>query len=423
MRGPHRPGFEFARSDAPASLHHVGLIPLDDSGGWTPPTWWSDVDGSRPVVAVTQGTLANHDLSELVQPTLAGLANQDVFVVAALGRDPAALSGPIPDNARVADFVPFAELLPRIDVLITNGGFGGTQHALASGVPVVVSGASEEKPAVAARVAAHRVGIDLHTGRPTPEQIADATAAILADATYAENARRLADVYATHDAVTEITRLLFNDAPSAPMSAATSHPRRALSGRLPFYEDGQLNDEQAALARRLHELAVPFAERAGFAGTDDRGRLIGPWNVLIARPGLAAGFNEWVLSEQTNSTLDPRVREVVMLTVASARNSAYAIYAHAAAARTAGLPDEAVAELLSSSSDCRNLGEREHTAHRFADQLARSNAVDNAVYDQALAVFGQAGMVDLAHLVGVHLGTCALLGAFAVPAPETRRDA
>ena len=359
-----------------------------------------------------------------MQPTLAGLADQDVLVVAAVGRDPAALSGPIPENARVSDFIPFAKLLPRIDVLITNGGFGGTQHALAAGVPVAVAGASEEKPAVAARVAAHRVGIDLHTGRPTSEQIADATAAILADATYSDNTRRLSDVYAAHNAATDITRLLLDDAPPASTRSATrSHPRRALSGRLPFYEDGQLDDDQAALARKLHELAVPFPERTGFAGTDDRGRLIGPWNVLIARPDLAAGFNEWVLCEQTHSSLEARVREVVMLTVACARHSAYAIYAHAAAARTVGLSEETVAELLDPSIDCRNLDDREQAAHRFADQLVRDNTVDDAVYDHALTTFGQAGVLDLAHLIGLHLGTCALLGAFAVPAPETRHKA
>ena len=43
-------------------------------------------------------------------------------------------------------------LLPRTDVLVTNGGYGGVQQALAHGVPLVVAGRTEDKVEVAARV-------------------------------------------------------------------------------------------------------------------------------------------------------------------------------------------------------------------------------------------------------------------------------
>lgn len=68
------PRFEFERSDAPESLHLVGILPGRAAGTWQEPEWWPELDGSRPVVVVTQGTLANRDLAELVGPALAGLA-------------------------------------------------------------------------------------------------------------------------------------------------------------------------------------------------------------------------------------------------------------------------------------------------------------------------------------------------------------
>jgi hypothetical protein len=40
-----------------------------------------------PVVLVTQGTLANNDLTELIEPTLRALEHEDVFVIAATGRE------------------------------------------------------------------------------------------------------------------------------------------------------------------------------------------------------------------------------------------------------------------------------------------------------------------------------------------------
>lgn len=214
------PGFEFQRRDLPDRIHLVGTLPPRPVDGWEPPAWWGELDGSRPVVVVTQGTLANHDLSQLVEPTLAGLAGRDVTVVAALGgADPTALSTPVPDNARVAGFIPFDVLLPKASVLITNGGAGGTHQALAAGVPVIIGGDTEDKPANAARVVHHRLGIDLATATPTPEAVAEATAALLIDGEIRANVTRLAKVYAEHDAVAEIERLLLATAPEPPPAA------------------------------------------------------------------------------------------------------------------------------------------------------------------------------------------------------------
>jgi UDP:flavonoid glycosyltransferase YjiC (YdhE family) len=158
-------------------------------------------------MVVTQGALANRDLSQLVEPALTGLAGQDVTVVAALGREAGALSVPVPPNARVAEFIPFDVLLPKASAYITNGGFGGTQQAIAAGVPVIVAGLTEDKPAVAARVAYHGLGIDLHTGTPAPEDIAAAAETVLKDTTMHDSVRKLAQVYAAHDALSEIERL------------------------------------------------------------------------------------------------------------------------------------------------------------------------------------------------------------------------
>ena len=58
--------------------------------------------------------------------------------------------------------------------MVTNGGYGGVQQALAHGVPLVVAGDSEDKPEVAARVRWSGVGIDLRRGDPSPAQLATA---------------------------------------------------------------------------------------------------------------------------------------------------------------------------------------------------------------------------------------------------------
>jgi UDP:flavonoid glycosyltransferase YjiC (YdhE family) len=58
--------------------------------------------------------------------------------------------------------------------MITNGGYGGVQHAIRYGIPVVVAGESADKAEVAARVEYSGVGVNLRTAHPSPEAIAAA---------------------------------------------------------------------------------------------------------------------------------------------------------------------------------------------------------------------------------------------------------
>jgi MGT family glycosyltransferase len=183
-------GFEYPR-EVPEILHYVGPSRPAGYGDWRPPAWWPQiVAADRPVVLVTQGTVAV-DGGELLRPTLDALADQDVLVVAVTGGpDPAGL-GPLPANARVERFVPFDRLLPHVDIYVTNGGFGGVQLALSHGVPIVAAGKTEDKAEVSARVAHNGVGIDLRTQHPKAGQIRSAVQRILAEPRYAEAARRI----------------------------------------------------------------------------------------------------------------------------------------------------------------------------------------------------------------------------------------
>ena len=174
------PGFEFPRRDLPPSVHFVGALPIIPNQAPIPP-WAHELDGSRKVVFVTQGTLANHDFGQLVTPTLAALANEpDVLVVVtAGGRSVDDIPGPIPSNVRVASYLPFEWILPKADVFVTNGGYGSVNQALSFGVPLVTAGLTEDKADVNAHVAWFGVGIDLKTNDPTQEALQAAVRNVL----------------------------------------------------------------------------------------------------------------------------------------------------------------------------------------------------------------------------------------------------
>jgi UDP:flavonoid glycosyltransferase YjiC (YdhE family) len=198
--------FEFAADDAPPTVRFVGPVPTAPPAGYVRPAWWDELD-RRPVVVVTQGTLAIEDLGLLIRPTLEALADEDALVIAAVGRDTARLDGAVPANARVEEFVPFDLLLPHADVLVTNGGYGGIHKALAAGVPIVVGGATEDKPFIAARVAAFGVGIDLGPA-PSPESIRAAVLKVRTGPSFKAAAAPIRAAIEKSDALGEIEELI-----------------------------------------------------------------------------------------------------------------------------------------------------------------------------------------------------------------------
>ncbi|HUC38233.1 MAG TPA: nucleotide disphospho-sugar-binding domain-containing protein [Acidimicrobiales bacterium] len=176
-------GFEYPRSDLPPFVHFVGAPQPPIPTEFDPPSWWPRLLDSKRVVLVTQGTIAT-DPANLLAPALEGLAGRDVFVIATTGgADPAALGDP-PPNAVVERFVPYAALLPHVDVMVSNGGFGSVQLAITHGVPMVVAGTTEDKKEVTAHVAWSGVGINMRTNCPSPEAVAEAVERVLNESTF-----------------------------------------------------------------------------------------------------------------------------------------------------------------------------------------------------------------------------------------------
>lgn len=219
---PTIPEFEYHRSDLPEHVRFVGAVTPLPADTFAAPRWWNELSSGRPVVHVTQGTLDNADMGRLIEPTIDALADQDVTVVVTTGGRPISqLRGPLPSNTFVAEFIPHDMLLPSVDVMVTNGGYGAVQRALMTGVPLVVAGNTEDKPEVAARVEHFGVGVNLRTGTPSAGEVRNAVRTILDDASYRQAARRLRDAYARRDGVTEIAELV--DEVIAERNVVSSH--------------------------------------------------------------------------------------------------------------------------------------------------------------------------------------------------------
>jgi 4-carboxymuconolactone decarboxylase len=190
----------------------------------------------------------------------------------------------------------------------------------------------------------------------------------------------------------------------------------ALGGRLPLLNPSEFSTAQHELYERLASMLPPWPDSVGFQTRTSDGRLIGPFNPLLCSPGVSAGFVDFIEAEATSTSLDNRVRQVVILTVGAVWRSPYELYAHSAEARRAGLPDEVIAALVVGQLPAQ-LSDDEKLAARFAQQLTAERRVDAALYAEAERAYGQRALVDLTLLIGYFHTTCALLNAFEIPAP------
>ena len=206
---PTVPAFEYPRSDLSPTVHFIGPLVDNPSQDFERPAWWGELGSGRTVVHITQGTTTT-DAAQLIAPTIQALAGEELLLVVTTGGKPVeSLPLPaLPANVRVASFIPHTLLLPYVDVMVTNGGYGGVQAALCHGVPLVVAGGSEEKPEVAMLVQWAGVGLNLRTATPRPEQIRRAVKTILDDGRFAERARMLQREYARYDAPQRAADLL-----------------------------------------------------------------------------------------------------------------------------------------------------------------------------------------------------------------------
>lgn len=188
-----------------------------------------------------------------------------------------------------------------------------------------------------------------------------------------------------------------------------------LGGRLALLPVAALQGDQAELHQRLMATRVEAARSAGYEAALPDGRLTGPFNAFLRAPVVADAQLDWIQAIDGAGTAAP-VREAVILTVGAQWGADYVLYAHSRGAAAAGLAPDAVTALCQG----RTPDELEPTvllAHRLALALVRDHEVPDQLYADALASFGDEGLVVLLALIGQYQATAAVLVCFQVPAP------
>jgi UDP:flavonoid glycosyltransferase YjiC (YdhE family) len=204
------PSTQYPRSDAPKTFGFTGGLPrLPKNPQASPsasPTWWTEVidkPANTDIVLVSQGTV-ELNYNNLILPTLEALTDRpNTLVIVVLGIKGATLDStvPIPDNARVIDYFPFDDILPHCSVFVHNGGYGGVQHSLSHGIPLVLAGETEDKPEMCAIAEWAGTAVNLKTGKPTAEALRAAINEVIAEPRYKEACGEIKTEIASFDPI------------------------------------------------------------------------------------------------------------------------------------------------------------------------------------------------------------------------------
>lgn len=203
------PGIEsFEYPDSSSKVRYIGALPAP--GGQPKPPTWQQIDRAKQLVLVTQGTVANRDLGQLIAPALIALGGrEDMTIIVTTGGQPVeSIPVAIPSNAHIISFLPYAQIMPDVDLLITNGGFGTVNMAISHGIPIISAGLTEDKEEVSAHVQWSGAGIDLRVNQATADAIEHAVDEIFAQPRYRRRARQLSLEFASHDARAELLGLI-----------------------------------------------------------------------------------------------------------------------------------------------------------------------------------------------------------------------
>ncbi len=150
---------------------------------------------------------------------------------------------------------------------------------------------------------------------------------------------------------------------------------------------------------------------------DRNGRLnAGPYALLLHMPELARRMESLRLYIRGETSLPQKLQELVMLTVAREMDCAYIWYAHAAAAREAGLRGDIV-DAIRDKRALTGLDPDGQTAVDFARELLRERKVGQETFERASAIFGRRGTLTLTNLIAAYAMLAYNMNTYELQAP------
>jgi 4-carboxymuconolactone decarboxylase len=143
---------------------------------------------------------------------------------------------------------------------------------------------------------------------------------------------------------------------------------------------------------------------------------VGPYTLLLHMPEMAQRLEALRLCLRDEASVSQKIQELVMISVAREMNCAFIWYAHAAAARKAGVRDQIV-EGVRERRPLTGLDADEQAAVDFTRELLRDRKVSQGTFDAATARFGRRGTMALTNLIACYAVLAYNMNTYELEAP------
>ena len=147
----------------------------------------------------------------------------------------------------------------------------------------------------------------------------------------------------------------------------------------------------------------------------------GPFNPWLRSPVLGDAAQRLGETVRFESALPPQLRELAILVVAAKWKAQYEWWAHERIARREGL-DKRIIESVKAETLPDFSNPTEAVVYNFARELLDEHRVSDNLYDEAIELLGETGIVELVILLGYYTLVSMTLNVFEVPVP-TGEDA
>jgi 4-carboxymuconolactone decarboxylase len=143
---------------------------------------------------------------------------------------------------------------------------------------------------------------------------------------------------------------------------------------------------------------------------------VGPYSLLLHTPEMAQRLEELRTCIRSESSLPQRLQELVMITVAREMGCAFIWYAHAAAARQAGVRGDVV-DGIRDRRPLTDLEPDEQAVVDFTRELLQNRRVSRPTFDAATARLGQRGTMTLTNLIACYAVLAYNMNTYELEAP------
>jgi glycosyltransferase (activator-dependent family) len=172
---------------------------------------WLQVPPDRTRIALTMGFTASgffNGFGFSLQDVLDRLGSLDVEVVAVVDEGQQAKLGRVPDNTRLASWVPLDVLAGACSAAVNHAGGGTLSTFAVHGVPQLTLPYHFDEPVLGRNHAAFGAGLTIRPGEATGEAVRDAVRRLLDEPAFAERAGRLRDEMAALPSGNRLVRRL-----------------------------------------------------------------------------------------------------------------------------------------------------------------------------------------------------------------------